>query len=128
MAGNLRFAAGVDDNFTQLSDVQGMGRAWDYDASVKCDTVLADSDEIDIRGVSGGSMVIATTTNASLAVYAANVSGGTYVPAYDGLGAAITMTVASDQAIKIPDSIFNFHWIKFVAPTADVTVACNWKA
>lgn len=96
------------DNYTvSLTDAAGTTEIIQYDA------------------YSGGMVCVPNGSSVtSLTWHAADTAGGTFEPAYDEHGNALTQTVAANYAIQIPSALFGAGGIKAVANAAgDVEVS-----
>jgi hypothetical protein len=79
------------------------------------ETTPDNSDEILYGEYTSGEIHLASgNTITQLTWYSAPTSGGTYEPAYDYDGAAITQTVAADQSHPIPLALIGCRFIKAV--------------
>lgn len=74
--------------------------------------------EIDISHHAQGEVFVAADASSpmtTLTYYVAPTAGGTYLPAYDASGNAVTQTVVNERAYPIPSSVFGAACIKIVA-------------
>lgn len=95
--------------------------------SVHVDTVLADADEIEIRGFTSGMVYIPSGSSiATITWYAAAEPGGTYIAVENGSGAAVTSTVDAATAVAIPASCMSAGALKAVG-SADGTMDVSLK-
>jgi len=73
---------------------------------VAVDSTIADSDEIDARGYSRGSVEVPTgSTLTLLTFYGAHAEGGTHLPVLDSSHAAVTLVVAATEVCVLPAEI-----------------------
>ena len=81
--------------------------------------------EIDIEGFALGEVYVpAASPINTLTFHLAMQEGGTYLPAYDSAGAAVTLTVAAGRAYPLPATIFGGMWMRIVANAAgDVSIS-----
>jgi hypothetical protein len=80
--------------------------------------VAATTGEIDISQYASGQVTIPTGSGITgLTWYVASGKGGTYIPAQDASGSAITQTVAATKSYPIPSTLFGAPFIKAVANT-----------
>ncbi len=99
----------------------------DTDKTISIDTVLADAEVIHFEGFSGGMIFVpAGSALTSIAWYACATVDGTYLPIYNGLGTAVTSTVAASEAIPLPAACFGALFLKGVG-NADGTVGLSLK-
>jgi len=87
---------------------------------------LAASEVIDLRSFGGGMVHILSGVGlTTLTWYSCTTSDGTFLPVQDGVGTAVTSTVAPSQACMIPAACFASAFLKAVgnvAAVADVTL------
>ena len=98
--------------------------------AVTLNTATSTTEEIRLGSYSGGFVYLPTTEAASvtsLTWYVAEKPGGTYHPAYDEDGVAVTQTVAHTRAYAIPSSLFGAAAIKAVSNAAG-TVSVSLKS
>ena len=82
-------------------------------------TAVATTPEIDIAKYLTGEIYIPTgSAITSLTYHVAPVAGGTYLPAYDAAGSAVTQTVAAARAYAMPAAVFGAPVIKIVTNAA----------
>lgn len=94
--------------------------------TVTVDTVLADSEEVDMAGVTGGFIYVpAGSSITTLTFYAAKELGGTYLAAYNTTG-AVTLTVAASRSIAIPSDMLGCAAMKMTG-NADGTVDVTFQ-
>lgn len=93
--------------------------------SVSLNTAIGTTEEIQYESYGGGTVhVPAGSSVTTLTWWSAPKPGDTYEPAYDKDGAAVTQTVAADQAHPIPLALFGAGAIKAVSNAAgDVQVS-----
>ena len=78
-------------------------------AEVSNPTLAADdtTPEIALEHFVSGEIILPTgSTITTLTYYVAEKMGGTYWPAYDASGSAVTQTVAAERAYPLPTAIF----------------------
>lgn len=96
--------------------------------SVTVDTVLADSDEIPFEKSAGGQLYVPTGSSlTTLTWHTAENDGGTFLPAYDADGVAVTQTVTAAGSYPFPTALFGCAALK-ITGNADGTVHVNLKA
>lgn len=94
---------------------------------VHIDTVLADSDSIEYRSWAGGMVYVPAGSSLTLLTWCTSTAeDGTFLPATDGAGNAITSTVAAGMACLIPAALFGALWIKATG-NADGTISVSLK-
>lgn len=94
------------------------------------DSAIASSEEIVYGGYAGGMIFIPAIGGASITAltwYAAEKPGGTYLPAYDSFGTAVTQTVSHTKAYPIPDALFGCRAIKALATGGAGEIAVSLK-
>ncbi len=80
---------------------------------------------IDIARFASGEILIPTgSTITTLTYHVVNISSGTYTPAYDSAGNAVTQTVQQTRAYPIPSAVFGASGIKIVADAAGSVSYC----
>ncbi len=90
-------------------------------------TSAATTPEISISIFGSGQIHIPTGSSiTSLTYYTAPNSGGTYLPAQDASGSAVTQTVAATKSYPIPAILFGAAQIRIVANAAG-TVSLSLK-
>jgi hypothetical protein len=83
------------------------------------DSLTASSTEIDLRGWAGGMVYVPTGSSITILTwYAAKYPTDTYLPAYDGLGNAVTSIVVGPMAVPIPAALFAAGVIKALGDAA----------
>lgn len=89
-------------------------------------TAVASSEEILFKEFSGGCVYVpAGSSITTLTWYTASESGGTYLPASDEDGVAVTQTVAHTNAYAIPSALFGCACLKIkgnAAGTVDIVL------
>src|SRR4030042_3586482 len=78
-------------------------------------TAIGSSEEIIYGGYAGGMVFVPTVAGVDITVltwYAAEKPGGTYLPAYDSTGTAVTQTVSHTKAYPIPAALAGCRAIK----------------
>lgn len=98
--------------------------------TVTVDTTAAASEEILYSEYTSGTVHIPTVAGASITTltwHVAPVAGGTYLPAQDYDGAAVTQTVAKTKAYPIPLALIGSVALKAVGNAAG-TVDISLKA
>ena len=73
-----------------------------------------ESDAFDARAFRLFSFIFGTMTGTSMSFLTAPTLGGTYVPVYDGAGALVSMTIASDECISNADATAALAPLRFV--------------
>ncbi len=87
--------------------------------SVTVDTAVADSQEILYSEYTSGEVHVPTGSSiTTLTWHVAPEAGGTYLPAQDYDGAAVTQTVAQTKAYPIPLSLIGSVALKIVGNAA----------
>ena len=82
---------------------------------------LANCTAIDVRNVAGGMVYVQSGAGlTTLTWYACDTTDGTYLPARDGAGGAVTATIAAGQACPIPAALFGAAFLKAVGNAAAV--------
>ena len=95
--------------------------------SLTLDSQIADTPEIPIADYASGEIFIPTgSTITSLPYHVAPAKGGTYLPAQDTSGSAVTQTVAATKAYPLPAVLFGARAMKIVT-NADGAVILNLK-
>lgn len=90
-------------------------------------SVLATTPGIPVADFASGEIFVPTgSTITTLTYHVAPAAGGTYIPAQDAAGAAVTQTVAAAKAYPIPAVIFGARSAKIVT-NASGTVDVNLK-
>jgi hypothetical protein len=97
--------------------------------AIHVDTVVGDSDAIDMRGVrdavvyvAAGSSVTSLTAHAAPDHESSDLDA--YEPLYDVSG-AVAITVAADRAYRLPDTFYGIRSLKFVS-NADGTIIMSF--
>ena len=89
------------------------------DAVVAVATTVGNSDELDVRNYAGGSVHVPNgSTITTLTFYALHAAGGTCVALYDADHVAVTLTVAANQVVELPASVFAIPFMKLVGNAA----------
>jgi len=89
--------------------------------TVAVGTTAADSTAIPFQGWSGGLVVLpASSSITTITWYVAITPDDTFVPAKDGIGGAVTTTIAQGQGCLIPAALFAAGAIKAVGNAAGV--------
>lgn len=103
-----------------------MARQCEVLKNKQLDTLPASTVEIDYSNAAGGSIYIPAGSPITTLTYQVSpVPGGTYVPLYDGAGAAVTRTVAAGRCYPIPVECYGCGQIKIVVNAAgpvDITL------
>ena len=90
-------------------------------------TTAATTDEIKFGPYAGGMISIPVGSSITTLTWnTADEPGGTYLPASDEGGAAITQTVSAGKAYQIPTALYGAHAIKPVVNSAG-TVGLSLK-
>ena len=96
-------------------------------AAVALTTDLTTTAEIDLTAVAGGCVLVPDGSSiGSLTYYGAIAPGGDYVAIQDGLGDAVTQTVAAGEGFPLPDACSGYGALKLVAD-ADGSVDLSLK-
>jgi hypothetical protein len=99
-------------------------------SSVTVDTSgnIANCTVISYGDWAGGSVdVPAASSLTTLTWYKCSTRSGTYLPAYDGLGNAVTSAVGASESVPIPNTLFGAQYLKIVGNAAG-TVTVSLKA
>lgn len=93
--------------------------------SFSLNTAVGTTQEIPYLYYAGGMIFVPTGSSiTSLTWHVAPEAGGTYLPAQDSDGAAVTQTVAAAKAYPIPEALFGAPYIKAVVDAAgSVTIS-----
>ncbi len=92
------------------------------------DSTIGDTPEINIEHYGSGQIAIPTgSTITTLTYHIAPAVGGTYLPAQDTSGAAVTQTVGAAKSYPIPAVLFGAAAIKIVT-NADGAVIVTLKS
>jgi hypothetical protein len=107
-----------------LGSLFRIARSWFFPNpnSVLVKTVgdLADATEIDMRGFAGGCLEVPTDSSlTTVTFYSCLTKGGTHRPAKDSGHESIQITVAAEEVVCFPDSVFNLPFIKLVGDAAE---------
>jgi hypothetical protein len=92
---------------------------------VTVDTTAAASEEINFSGYAGGVVFIPTTAGASITTltwYAAEKSGGTYLPLSDEDGVAVAQTVSHTKVYALPSALYGCRFLKAVGNAAGTII------
>ena len=91
-------------------------------------TSASTSPELDISNYSSGEIFIpAASSITTLTYHVSSATGGTYYPAYDSAGSAVTQTVAASRGYAMPSSVFGAPAIRIVV-NANGAVAITLKS
>ena len=94
-------------------------RKYSTHQTVALTTSAATTPEISVGEFSSGEVYVPTGSSiTTLTYHVAPYSGGTYLPAQDASGSAVTQTVAQTKAYPIPAILFGAAMIRIVSDAA----------
>ena len=86
--------------------------------AVTIDSTVADCTVVDVRNYAGGSIHIPNASSVTtITFYGLQSASGTFVACYDNTNTAVTLTVAADRVVQLPDAVFAYSFIKLAGNT-----------
>jgi len=97
--------------------------------SVEINSTAANSDVLSMGKSAGGLVFIPTGATITSVTFQVSVAqqGGDFYDLVDSTGAAVTRTVAADQAFALPDELFAADFFRMVGDATEEEASVNFK-